>query len=55
MWFYRGHCLRAEVGLNVFNVSFFNLCESASIHGELILSVNSLGDKVSVLLQLKQI
>lgn len=43
----------AGVGLNVFNVSFC-LCKSASIHRDLIVSLNSLGDEVSILVQLKQ-
>lgn len=46
-------CLSAGVGLNVFNVSFY-LCKSAPIHGDLTVSLNSLGDEVSVLVQLKQ-
>lgn len=45
--------MRAGVGLNVFNVSFY-LCKSAPIHGDLIVSVDSLGDEVSILVQLKQ-
>lgn len=44
---------RARVGLNVFNVSFY-LCKPAPIHGDLTVSLNSLGDELSVLVQLKQ-
>lgn len=45
--------MRSGVGLNVFNVSFY-LCKSAPIHWDSTVSLNSLGDKVSILVQLKQ-
>lgn len=44
---------RAGVSLNVFNMSFY-VCKSVSIHGNLTVSLNSLGDEVSVPVQLKQ-
>lgn len=37
----------------MFNVSFY-LCKTAPIHRDLTVSVNSLGDEVSILVQLKQ-
>lgn len=46
-------CLRAGAGLNVFNVSFY-LCKSAPILWDLTVSLNSLGDEVSILVKLKQ-
>lgn len=41
------------MGLNVFNVSFY-LCKTAPIQRDLTVSVNPLGDEVSILVQLKQ-